>query len=74
MAAAQELQELMLLHWARKGTCVPLYTRMWQALWKELEKLVKPGHLPCCGSFSSSQSLHPSKRLLLATFSIPGRA
>ncbi|XP_039910229.1 serine/threonine-protein kinase pim-1-like [Hirundo rustica] len=36
---AQELQELMLLHWARKGTCVPLYTRMWQALWKELEKL-----------------------------------
>ncbi|RMC03835.1 hypothetical protein DUI87_19588 [Hirundo rustica rustica] len=74
VAAAQELQELMLLHWARKGTCVPLYTRMWQALWKELEKLVKPGHLPCCGSFSSSQSLHPSKRLLPATFSIPGRA
>ncbi|RMB88779.1 hypothetical protein DUI87_34869 [Hirundo rustica rustica] len=74
VAAAQELQELMLLHWARKGTCVPLYTGMWQALWKELEKLVKPGHLPCCGSFSSSQSLHPSKRLLPATFSIPGRA
>ncbi|RMB97043.1 hypothetical protein DUI87_26490 [Hirundo rustica rustica] len=39
MAAAQELQELMLLHWARKGTCVPLYTGMRQALWKELEKL-----------------------------------
>ncbi|RMB88742.1 hypothetical protein DUI87_34832 [Hirundo rustica rustica] len=74
VAAAQELQELMLLHWARKGTCVPLYTGMWQALWKELEKLVKPGHLPCCGSFSSSQSLHPCKRLLPATFSIPGRA
>ncbi|RMB89617.1 hypothetical protein DUI87_33981 [Hirundo rustica rustica] len=74
VAAAQELQELMLLHWARQGTCVPLYTGMWQALWKELEKLVKPGHLPCCGSFSSSQSLHPSKRLLPATFSIPGRA
>ncbi|RMB88631.1 hypothetical protein DUI87_34970 [Hirundo rustica rustica] len=74
VAAAQELQELMLLHWARKGTCVPLYTGMWQALWKELEKLVKPGHLPCCGSFSSSQSLQPCKRLLLATFSIPGRA
>ena len=74
LAVAQELQELMLLLWARNGTWVPLYSGMWQALWKELEELLKRGHLPCCGSSSSSRSLHPFKRLLPARFSIPGRA
>ncbi|XP_041883663.1 serine/threonine-protein kinase pim-2-like [Corvus kubaryi] len=64
----------MLLLWAHNGTWVPLYSGMWQALWKELEELLKRGHLPCCGSSSSSRSLHPFKRLLPARFSIPGRA
>lgn len=64
----------MLLLWARNGTWVPLYSGMWQALWKELEELLKRGHLPCCGSASSSRSLHPFKRLLPAGFSVPGKA
>ncbi|RLV62888.1 hypothetical protein DV515_00018841, partial [Chloebia gouldiae] len=68
------LRELMLLLWDANGTRAPLYSRMWQALWKELQELMKRGHLPCCGSASSSASLHPFQRLLSATFSIPGRA
>ncbi|RLV62620.1 hypothetical protein DV515_00019117, partial [Chloebia gouldiae] len=64
----------MLLLWDANGTRAPLYSRMWQALWKELQELMKRGHLPCCGSASSSASLHPFQRLLSATFSIPGRA
>ncbi|XP_053800599.1 uncharacterized protein LOC128789102 isoform X1 [Vidua chalybeata] len=74
VAVAQELQELMLLLWDGKGTCVPLYSGMWQALWKELEELLQRGHLPCCGLSSSCRSLHPFQRLLPARFSIPGRA
>ncbi|XP_053802903.1 uncharacterized protein LOC128790305 isoform X3 [Vidua chalybeata] len=74
VAVAQELQELMLLLWDGNGTRAPLYSGMWQALWKELEELLQRGHLPCCGLSSSSRSLHPFKRLLPARFSIPGRA
>ncbi|XP_053836701.1 uncharacterized protein LOC128809033 [Vidua macroura] len=74
VAVAQELQELMLLLWDGNGTQAPLYSGMWQALWKELEELLQRGHLPCCGLSSSSRSLHPFKRLLPARFSIPGRA
>lgn len=74
VAVARELQGLMTLLWAGNGTSVPLYSGMWQALWKELEKLSKRGHLPCCGSARPSRSLHPFKRLLPARFSIPGRA
>ncbi|RLV62851.1 hypothetical protein DV515_00018879, partial [Chloebia gouldiae] len=74
LAEARELRELMLLLWDANGTRAPLYSRMWQALWKELQELMKRGHLPCCGSASSSASLHPFQRLLSATFSIPGRA
>ncbi|RMC10887.1 hypothetical protein DUI87_12600 [Hirundo rustica rustica] len=74
VAVAQELQELMILLWAGNGTSVPLYAGMWQALWKQLEKLRKRGHLPCCGSPSSSRSLHPFKGLLPARFYTPGRA
>ncbi|XP_077035539.1 uncharacterized protein LOC129121271 [Agelaius phoeniceus] len=74
VALAQELQELMRLLWDPKGTRAPLYSGMWQALWKQLQELVKRGHLPCCGLTSSSRSLHPFKRLLPARFSIPGRA
>ncbi|RLV63739.1 hypothetical protein DV515_00017963 [Chloebia gouldiae] len=66
----------MLLLWDGdgNGTHAPLYSGMWQALWKELQELLKRGHLPCCGSASSSASLHPFQRLLSARFSIPGRA
>lgn len=71
VAAAQELQELLLLLRAGHGTCAPLYSGMWQALSKELEELLKRGHLPCCGS---SRSLHPPERLLPATVSAAGRA
>ncbi|XP_050831855.1 uncharacterized protein LOC127059736 [Serinus canaria] len=74
VAVAQELQELMRRLWGRNGTRAPLYSGMWQALWKELEELVKRGHLPCCGPSSSSPRLHPSERLLPAGCSIPGRA
>lgn len=74
VALAQELQQLMRLLWDPNGTRAPLYSGMWQALWKQLEELVKRGHLPCCGPSSSSRSLHPFKRLLPARFSIPGRA
>ncbi|XP_063250916.1 LOW QUALITY PROTEIN: myosin light chain kinase 2, skeletal/cardiac muscle-like [Prinia subflava] len=73
-AVARELQELMLLLWAGTGTRVPLYAGMWQALWEGLEELGKRGHLPCCGSFRSSTSLRPRKRLLPARLSIPGSA
>ncbi|XP_057901502.1 uncharacterized protein LOC131096877 [Melospiza georgiana] len=74
VALAQELQELMRLLRHPRGTRAPLYSGMWQALWKQLEELVKRGHLPCCGPSSSSRSLHPFKRLLPARFSIAGRA
>ncbi|XP_023784209.1 uncharacterized protein LOC111930415 [Cyanistes caeruleus] len=75
MAVAQELQELLLLLWDRNGTCVPLYSGMWQALWKELEELVNRGHLACCGSSGSSRSRHHPRRLLPAKFSTtPGKA
>ncbi|XP_053817644.1 myosin light chain kinase 3-like isoform X1 [Vidua chalybeata] len=74
VAVAQQLQELMSLLWARNGTSVPLYDGMWQALWEELEELVKRGHLPCCGSPSSFRSPHPMRRQLPGSFSIPGRA
>ncbi|RLV63833.1 hypothetical protein DV515_00017866 [Chloebia gouldiae] len=69
-----QLRELMLLLWDANGTRAPLYSGMWQALWKELQELLKRGHLPCCGSASSSGRLHPFQRLFSATFSIPGRA
>uniref|UniRef100_H0YYU6 Serine/threonine-protein kinase 1 n=1 Tax=Taeniopygia guttata TaxID=59729 RepID=H0YYU6_TAEGU len=74
LAVARELQELMLQLWDCNGTRAPLYTGMWQALWKELKELLERGHLPCCASASSSTSLHPFQRLLPARFSIPGRA
>lgn len=74
LAVAQQLRESMLLLWARNGTREPLYSGMWQALCKELEELLKRGHLPCCASCSSSRSLHPRKRLLPARTTIPGRA
>nr|XP_041568252.1 calcium-dependent protein kinase 10-like isoform X1 [Taeniopygia guttata] len=74
LAVARELQELMLQLWDGNGTRAPLYSGMWQALWKELKELLERGHLPCCASASSSTSLHPFQRLLPARFSIPGRA
>ncbi|RLV62391.1 hypothetical protein DV515_00019364, partial [Chloebia gouldiae] len=74
LAVARELRELMVLLWDGNGTRAPLYSGMWQALWNELQELLKRGHLPCCGSASSSASLHPFQRMLPATFSIPGRA
>nr|XP_041571909.1 calcium-dependent protein kinase 27-like isoform X2 [Taeniopygia guttata] len=74
LAVARELQELMLQIWDGNGTRAPLYSGMWQALWKELEELLKRGHLPCCGLASFSRSLHPFQRLLPARFSSPGRA
>nr|XP_032604435.2 protein kinase kin1-like [Taeniopygia guttata] len=74
LAVARELQELMLQIWDGNGTRAPLYSGMWQALWKELKELLERGHLPCCGLASSSRSLHPFQRLLPARFSSPGRA
>ncbi|RLV94398.1 hypothetical protein DV515_00013176 [Chloebia gouldiae] len=76
LAEARQLRELMLLLWdgGGNGTRAPLYSGMWQALWTELQELLKRGHLPCCGSASSSGSLRPLQRLLPETFSIPGRA
>nr|XP_030135404.3 calcium-dependent protein kinase 27 [Taeniopygia guttata] len=74
LAVARELRELMLQLWDGNGTRAPLYSGMWQALWKELKELLERGHLPCCGSASSSTSLHPFQRLLPARFSITGRA
>ncbi|XP_014114251.1 PREDICTED: LOW QUALITY PROTEIN: serine/threonine-protein kinase pim-1-like [Pseudopodoces humilis] len=64
MAVALGLQEVMIQIWAQNGTSVPLYFGMWQALWTQLEKLMKRSHLPCCGSPSFSRSRHPIKRLL----------
>ncbi|RLW01266.1 hypothetical protein DV515_00008256 [Chloebia gouldiae] len=74
LAEARQLRELMLLLWDANGTRALLYSGMWQALWKELQELLKRGHLPCCASASSSTSLHPFQRLLSARVSIPGRA
>ncbi|XP_032914191.1 calcium-dependent protein kinase 27-like isoform X2 [Catharus ustulatus] len=62
VAVAQELQDLMLLLWDRNGARAPLYSGMWQALWRELEELVKRGHLARCGSSGPSGSPHPFER------------
>ncbi|XP_023781249.1 serine/threonine-protein kinase par-1-like [Cyanistes caeruleus] len=74
MAVALELQEVMIQIWAQNGTSVLLYFGMWQALWTQLEKLMKRSHLPCCGSPSFSRSRHPIKRLLPPRLAISGRA
>ena len=70
LAVAQELQDLMLLLWDRNGTRVPLYAGMWQALWRELQELVKRGHLGRCGSSGSTEGPHPFER----PHSTPARA
>ena len=62
VAVAQELQDLMLLLWDRNGTRAPLYSGMWQALWRELEELAKRGHLGRCASSGSTGGSHPLER------------
>lgn len=62
LAVAQELQDLMLLLWDRNGARAPLYSGMWQALWRELEELAKRGHLGSCGSSGSTGGSHPLER------------
>ncbi|KAF4802912.1 serine/threonine-protein kinase DCLK1-like protein [Turdus rufiventris] len=62
VTVAQELQDLMLLLWDRNGARVPLYSGMWQALWRELQELVKRGHLGRCGSSGSTGGSHPLER------------
>ena len=70
VAVAQELQDLMLLLWDGNGARAPLYSGMWQALWRELEELAKRGHLGCCGSSGSTGGPHPFER----PHSTPARA
>lgn len=74
VSVAKELQELMLLLWAPRGTPEPLYAGMWRALWARLEQLGKRGHLPCCASSRRSGRLRPCKRLLPPRMAIPARA
>ncbi|GAB0206401.1 hypothetical protein GRJ2_003105700 [Grus japonensis] len=62
--AAQELQRVMLLAWARPraspglGSLATLDSRIWQAAWQDLEELGEQGCLPShsCNSSISSES------------------
>lgn len=74
LSVAKELQRLMPLLWAPRGTRPPLDSGMWQALWAQLQQLGKRGHLPCCASSRCCRRLRPSKRLLPATRAVPRTA
>lgn len=74
VSVAKELQGLMLLLWAPRGTWAPLESGIWPALWAQLQQLGKRGHLPCCAWSRCSRRHRPCKRLLPATRAIPGTA
>ncbi|XP_030826261.1 uncharacterized protein LOC115916683 [Camarhynchus parvulus] len=57
--AARELQDLVTALWPEVS--FPRDSEMWQLSWEDLEQLLEQGHLPCCASSCSSESLHPSR-------------
>ncbi|RMB93040.1 hypothetical protein DUI87_30553 [Hirundo rustica rustica] len=74
LSVAKELQGLMLLLRAHRGTWAPLHPAMWRVLWAHLQQLGKRGHLPCCASSRCSGRFRPFGRLLQPRGAIPGTA
>ncbi|XP_063253509.1 uncharacterized protein LOC134550702 [Prinia subflava] len=59
VAAARQLRDLVTPLWP--GVSFPQDSGMWRLCWEDLEQLLERGHLPCCASSSSSESLQPSR-------------
>ncbi|XP_030341259.1 uncharacterized protein LOC115607757 [Strigops habroptila] len=72
--AAQELQELVLSAWARRGPAAALDAGTWQALWQDLEELVEQDQLSCCGSPNYPESVSPPESLTATLLTRDGGA